>query len=431
MTNSFANKSNTIISSMKSWIPVDVHSDFTIQNIPFGVFSVQHGQAKVGSIIGDKIIDLFALSETGCFNFIDFDTSVFNHTFLNAFMALGKTKTNAIRQTIIELLEANNPVLRDNVAVHEKVFIDVKKVYMRLPIQIGDYTDFYSSIDHATNIGKMLRDPANALLSNWKHLPVGYHGRASSIFVSGTNIIRPKGQQKPADQEEPIFGPTKLLDFELETAFVIGRSSEPGESISTEKADDYIFGMVLFNDWSARDIQAWEYVPLGPFLSKNFASSISPWVVTLEALAPFRCKGYEQVPRVLPYLTYEGEKNININLEVTITPENGNETVVCLSNYKYMYWTMEQQLAHHTINGCNLKVGDLMASGTISGPLPHEFGSMMELSWRGSNPIKMNDGTERKFLNDFDTVTMKGFCENEHFRIGFGICKGKVLPANN
>jgi fumarylacetoacetase len=249
-------------------------------------------------------------------------------------------------------------------------------------------------------------------------------------MVSGTNIIRPKGQQKPADQDHPVFGPTRLLDFELEMGFIIGKSTKNGESISTEKADDFIFGMVLFNDWSARDIQAWEYVPLGPFLSKNFASTISPWVVTLEALAPFRTKGYDQLPKVLPYLEYTGQQNIDIQLEVSIQPENKTETIVCTSNYKYMYWTMEQQLAHHTINGCNINVGDLMASGTISGPLAQEFGSMMELTWRGSKPITLNDGSERKFIDDLDTVILRGHCENKDYRIGFGACKAKVFPAN-
>jgi fumarylacetoacetase len=267
-------------------------------------------------------------------------------------------------------------------------------------------------------------------MPNWKYIPVGYHGRASSICVSGHSFHRPKGQQKPADSEFPTFGPCKLLDFELETAYIVGKSTKLGESISTEKADEYIFGMVLFNDWSARDIQTWEYVPLGPFLSKNFASTISPWVVTLDALEPFRTKGYVQEPKVFPYLEYSGNKNVDIKLEVAIKPENSTETVVCNSNYKYMYWTMEQQLAHHTINGCNVNVGDMMGSGTISGPEQHEYGSMMELSWKGTKPLKLNDGSERKFINDYDTVILRGYCQNETMRVGFGECKATVLPAN-
>jgi len=295
-------------------------------------------------------------------------------------------------------------------------------------VHIGDYTDFYSSIDHATNVGKMFRDPENALLPNWKHLPVGYHGRASSICVSGHSFHRPKGQMKPTDAP-PVFGPCKLLDFELETAFIIGKQTQMGESISTEKADDYIFGMVLFNDWSARDIQTWEYVPLGPFLAKNFASTMSPWIVTLDALEPFRVEGYKQEPKVLPYLEYAGNKNIDINLEVLIQPEKAEPTTVSESNYKYMYWTAEQQLAHHTINGCNVNVGDMMASGTISGPEKHQFGSMLELTWRGANPIKMKDGSERKFINDNDSVIIKGYCQKNNVRVGFGECKAKLLPA--
>jgi fumarylacetoacetase len=275
----------------------------------------------------------------------------------------------------------------------------------------------------------MFRDPSNALLPNWKHLPVGYHGRASSIIPSGVAIRRPKGQTKPAESESPVFGPTKLLDFELETAFIIGKETALGESISTTNADEFIFGMVLFNDWSARDIQTWEYVPLGPFLAKNFASSVSPWIVTLDALEPFRVPGYQQEPKVLPYLEYTGHKNIDINLEVLIAPENGEETTVCRSNYKYMYWTMEQQLAHHTVNGCNVNVGDMMASGTISGPVPESFGSMLELSWRGTKPLKLKDGSERKFINDNDTVIMRGYAKREGLRIGFGEVRTKVLPA--
>jgi fumarylacetoacetase len=273
----------------------------------------------------------------------------------------------------------------------------------------------------------MFRDPENALLPNWKHLPVGYHGRASSICVSGHSFHRPKGQMKPNDAP-PVFGHCKLLDFELETAFIIGKQTQMGESISTEKADDYIFGMVLFNDWSARDIQTWEYVPLGPFLAKNFASTMSPWIVTLDALEPFRVEGYKQEPKVLPYLEYTGNKNIDINLEVLIQPENTEATTVSQSNYKYMYWTAEQQLTHHTVNGCNVNVGDMMASGTISGP-EHQFGSMLELTWRGANPIKMKDGSERKFINDNDTVIMKGYCQKNNVRVGFGECKAKLLAA--
>ncbi len=298
-----------------------------------------------------------------------------------------------------------------------------------MPVKVGDYTDFYSSIEHATNVGMMFRDPKNALLPNWRHIPVGYHGRSSSIVVSGTDIHRPKGQTKADDAAAPVFGPTRLLDFELEMAFITGKKTELGESIPVDKAEEYIFGMVIFNDLSARDIQKWEYVPLGPFLSKNFGSVISPWIVTLDALEPFRVEGPEQKPEVLPYLQTEGKKNFDIDLEVLIKPENSTEQRVSKSNFKYMYWNMNQQLAHHTVNGCNINVGDMYGSGTISGPTPDSYGSMLEITWRGTKPVKMPDGTERKFINDNDTIIMKGYAEKNGLRIGFGEVTTKILPA--
>ncbi|MDP1800587.1 MAG: fumarylacetoacetase [Bacteroidota bacterium] len=412
--------------NLKSWIEVSPNSDFSIHNIPFGIYSDDNVKHHVCSAIGDYIIDLFELESQ---DLLDIDRSVFDQKYLNAFIELGKPVTNKIRTRLIEILCDGNSVLRTDKKLFDTVFKKQSSVKMLMPVQVGDYTDFYSSIDHATNIGTMIRDPKNALMPNWKHLPVGYHGRASSITVSGTNFHRPKGQQKPADQENPVFGPTKLLDIELETAFVIGKSTQMGDSISTEKADDHIFGMLLFNDWSARDIQTWEYIPLGPFLAKNFASTVSPWIVTLEALEPFRTKGYVQEPKVLPYLEYKGDRNIDIKLDVFLKPQNGEENKICSSNYKYMYWTMEQQLAHHTVNGCNVNVGDMMASGTISGPEPSEFGSMMELTWRGTKPITLKDGTERKFVNDNDTIIIRGYCENEGKRVGFGECVATLLPA--
>jgi fumarylacetoacetase len=379
------------------------------------------------SAIGDYIIDLYELANNG---FLKINKDVFNLPFLNDFIQLGKPITNSIRLNIIDILSDYQSELITNTQLFNLVFKKQNQVNLLLPVRIGDYSDFYSSIDHAQNIGTMIRDPKNALMPNWKHLPVAYHGRASSICVSGHSFHRPKGQQKPADSELPIYGPTKLLDIELETAFVIGKSTQMGDSVSTDQADDYIFGMVLFNDWSARDIQTWEYVPLGPFLSKNFASTISPWIITLEALEPFRVKGYEQEPKLLPYLQYQGHKNIDIQLEVYLKPQNGSDNLLCSSNYKYLYYTMEQQLAHHTVNGCNINVGDLMASGTISGPNPSEYGSLMELTWRGTKPIILNDGSERKFVNDFDTITLNGFCKKNNLRIGFGSCKATVLPSN-
>ncbi|HET6993206.1 MAG TPA: fumarylacetoacetase, partial [Bacteroidia bacterium] len=370
-----------------------------------------------------------AVAEFGYFDSMRIDKKVFSQPTLNNFIALGKSVTRNVRERISELLNEKTKALQEQKAAREQCLIPMKDAEMHLPVHIGDYTDFYSSIDHATNMGKMFRDPENALLPNWKHIPVGYHGRSSSIIVSGGSFFRPKGQTKAPDATVPSFGPTKSLDFELETAFIIGKSTKMGDSVSTENADEHIFGMVLFNDWSARDIQAWEYVPLGPFLAKNFCSVISPWIVTLDALEPFRVKGYEQEPKVLPYLEYSGEKNIAIHLEVSIAPDKKPETIVSRSDYKYMYWTMEQQLAHHTVNGCNINVGDMMASGTISGPEEGSFGSMMEITWRGTKPVKMSDGTERKFINDGDTVIIRGWAEKDGVRVGFGECSSKALPA--
>ena len=410
---------------LTSWITVDKDSDFPIQNIPFGIYSKGDGKKRVATIIGEQIIDLYELAVLGHFNGIVEQASVFVNDFINEFMALGKPVTRQIRDKVSEIFRSENDQLSKDESFKNKVLSNVSDVTLHLPVKIGDYTDFYSSREHATNVGTMFRDPNNALLPNWLHLPVGYHGRASSIVVSGTEIHRPKGQQKPNDGP-PVYGPSKLLDFELEMAFVIGRSTQMGETISTANAEEYIFGLCLFNDWSARDIQKWEYVPLGPFLAKNFASTISPWIVTLDALEPFRTEGYEQDPEVLPYLKYKGNCNYNIDLQVAIKTENGDENLICQSNFKHMYWTMTQQLAHHTVNGCNINVGDMCASGTISGPTPDSYGSMLELSWRGTKPLTMKDGSQRKFIQDGDTVIMRGFGKNEGVRIGFGECVGPV-----
>lgn len=413
-----------------SWVDVKKDSDFPIQNLPFGVFkTLDDPKPRVGVAIGDKILDLKALHVLGHipnqpFQLHDLDTDS-----LNPMMNYGKKIVSEFRNRISDLLMAENPELRDNSNHVAQVLIDQRDAIMLSPVKVGDYTDFYSSIEHATNIGKMLRDPANALLPNWRHIPVGYHGRSSSIIPSGVSIHRPKGQTKAADAELPSFGPTKLLDFELETAYFTFKGKPMGESITTGEADDYIFGMVLLNDWSARDIQAWEYVPLGPFLAKNFASSISPWVVTLDALEPFRTTGPEQIPTPLPYLHINGNKNIDIHLETIIQTPDGTENTVCISNYKFMYWSIEQQLAHHTVNGCNINCGDMMGSGTISGHETNSFGSMMELTWKGSKPLALKDGSERKFINDHDTVIMRGYCKNEKVRIGFGEVRTQVLPA--
>ena len=414
---------------MKSFVNYPENSDFSIYNIPFGVAVFNKEYIACATRIGDVVIDLATLYDFGFLDDVEgLNDNVFEAYTLNEFIELGKQVTNAVRLKIQELLLEGSSLANDEKTI-EECFFQIDEVKMLMPVHVPNYTDFYSSIEHATNVGKMFRDPANALLPNWKHLPVGYHGRASSIVVSGTDIHRPKGQTKPADADKPIFGPSKQLDFELEMAFIVNRNTEMGESITTAQAEDSIFGTVLFNDWSARDIQSWEYVPLGPFLAKNFGSSVSPWIVTLEALEPFRTASPSQEPEVLDYLKFSGDKNYDINLEVSITPDKGTEAVICHSNYKFMYWNMCQQLAHHTVNGCNVEVGDMYASGTISGDEKDSFGSMLELTWRGIDPLKLNDGQERKFIDDNDTVTMRGWGEKDGIRVGFGEVVGKILPA--
>ncbi len=422
------NKANN--PKLKSWVPVPDGSDFPIQNLPLGVFHHRDNKKHIGVAIGDSILDITTLSRGSDFlNNAGIALNLFEKGVLNPILALGRGKVCALREAVSDLLEVGNPLLRDNADLRKQVLVTQSEVTMDMPVQIGDYTDFYSSIEHATNVGTMFRDPSNALLPNWKYLPVGYHGRASSIVLSGTPIRRPKGQTK-ADGQDPIFGPSRLLDFELELGFVVGVGNELGESISAVKAEDHIGGVLLFNDWSARDIQKWEYVPLGPFLGKNFASTISPWLVTLDALEPFRHTGPYQDPKPLDYLNSDGDQNYDIHLEVFIQPEGQAPHKVSSSNFKYMYWSMRQQLAHHTVNGCNMRTGDLCASGTISGPTPDSYGSMLEISWKGTKPIRMPDGTERKFILDGDTIIMKGYCEKDGVRIGFGECSGKVLPAS-
>jgi fumarylacetoacetase len=415
--------------SLKSWVEVLPHSDFPIQNLPFGIFKTEYLSPVAGVAIGDYLLDLVYLHENGFFDGLGLPVGIFNQPTLNDFIGLGREKASAVRQRISELLRHDNDELRDNVAAREIALIPMEEVQMQMPIKVANYTDFYSSEEHATNVGTMFRDPKNALLPNWRHLPVGYHGRASSIVVSGTPLHRPKGQIKPPDAELPIFCPSRKLDFELEVAFITCGETKLGSSIAVNNAEDHIFGFVLFNDWSARDIQNWEYVPLGPFLGKNFGSTISPWIVTLDALEPFRVKGPEQFPHVLPYLASEGERNFDLILEVAIQPENSTEAIVCHSNFKYMYWNVCQQLAHHTVNGCNIQNGDVYASGTISGPSSGSFGSMLELSWNGQRPLHLSNGVERRFIEDGDTVIMRGHCEKDGVRIGFGECKGKILSA--
>jgi len=419
------------MNELSSWVKVSTDSDFPIQNLPFGIFSTAERTKRVGVAIGDQIVDLKALHMLGYLENLPFTLADFESPVLNPMIARGKQATRELRNRLQKLLDLNRPDLRDKEHHVGQILVSMEEAAMHLPVEVGDYTDFYSSEDHARNVGKMFRDPENALLPNWKHLPVGYHGRASSIVVSGTPLKRPHGQMRPDPEAPPVFGPSRLLDFELEMAFITYPGKPLGEPISMNEAEDYIFGLTLFNDWSARDIQAWEYVPLGPFLGKNFGSTMSPWVVTLDALEPYRISGPKQDdPPVLPYLKVEAPGHFDVDLAVEILPEAGTGAVVCKSNLRHMYWNMAQQLTHHTVNGCNIRGGDVLASGTISGPELGSFGSMLEISWRGSRPFAMPDGSERKFIQDGDTVRLTG-CANAPGkpRIGFGEATGRILPA--
>jgi fumarylacetoacetase len=417
--------------ALHSWIDIAPTSDFPIQNLPFGVFETPERGPRLGVAIGEYVLDLYSVSQFGFFEDLDIPTQpkVFRRRSLNRFIALGRPVWRAVRLRVSELLRHDNGELRDNEEAMHTCLVRQSEVQMLRPVKPQNYTDFYSSIEHATNVGIMFRDPANALLPNWRHIPIGYHGRASSIVVSGTDIRRPNGQRKAPDAAAPSFGPSQQLDFELEVAFVCGKSTELGHSIPLQHAEEHIFGLMLFNDWSARDIQSWEYVPLGPFLGKSFGSSVSPWVVTLDALEPFRTAGPVQEPEPLLYLRQVDAHNFDINLEVGIQPAGAPETTVCRSNFQYMYWSMAQQLTHQSSNGCNLQVGDVYASGTISGATPDSFGSMLELAWKGTKPLPLTDGSERKFIQDGDTVTMRGFAQKDGVRIGFGEVRGTVLPA--
>lgn len=409
--------------SLKSFVEVEKDSDFPIQNLPLGIAEVD-GEPHVVSAIGTKVVDLVVLSNLGFFNGIGIPEYALRSYSLNQFISLGKEMTRTVRDRLSELLQEGSR------AEHEadSFLIEMSEVNMLLPVEIGDYSDFYSSKEHAMNVGTMFRGKENALKPNWVHLPVGYHGRASSIVVSGTDIHRPMGQLKKGDNP-PIYGACERLDFELEVAFIVGKGTILGHRIPSADAEDHIFGLCMFNDWSARDIQVWEYVPLGPFLGKSFGSTMSPWIITLDALEPFRCPSPEQDPAVLDYLKYEGDKSYDINLIVEMSPSGNKPTTICKSNFKYMYWTMVQQLAHHSVNGCNFNVGDMCASGTISGQTEDSYGSLLELSWNGQNPLTLDDGSTRTFIEDGDTVNLKGYAEKDGVRLGFGDCKGKILPA--
>jgi len=416
---------------LKSFIEVAQDSDFPIQNLPYGVFSeTPEGTRRIGVALGEWVVDLAALEAKG-YLAIQAGEQYFNQPTLNKFIDSGKANWSKVRAELQDLLSADNAELRDNSALREQAFFKQADVTLHLPVHVPGYTDFYSSKEHATNVGCMFRDPKNALLANWSELPVGYNGRASSVIVSGTDIMRPSGQIKLPNEERPQFSACRKLDFELETGFIIGKPNTLGEPISIENAWDHIFGMVLFNDWSARDLQQWEYVPLGPFNSKTFASSISPWIVTLEALEPFKTSSPVQQPQPLAYLRENHSANsYDIHLSVEIQADQAPQAeVICKTNFKYMYWSMAQQLAHHTIAGCNVQVGDLMGSGTISGPTPDSYGSLLEITWNATKPLTLSNGEQRTFIQDGDTVIMKGHCEKDGLRIGFGEVTGKILPA--
>ena len=419
-------------SKLKSWVNVDENSDFPIQNIPFGIYSPKGGgDLHVATAIGNYVLDLAYLDEAGYFEGTEIEgTEVFHEPTLNAFMSLGRKAWKDTRKVISRILSESNNTLRDNKDLKDLALISMENAEMEFPIDIGDYTDFYSSKEHASNVGTIFRGPENALMPNWLHLPIAYHGRASSVILDGRNIVRPKGQTKAPDAASPSFGVSKRMDFELEMGLFIGSGNSLGEPVSVSDAEEHIFGMALVNDWSARDIQAWEYQPLGPFLAKNLATTISPWIITLEALEPFRCSGPKQDPEPLEYLKNDNDSTFDINLEIHLKTENMNKyELISSSNYNYLYWDMAQQVAHPTTTGCNLRTGDMLASGTISGPEKNSRGSMLELTWGWSEPVKLSNGEERIALEDGDTVLLKGWCQGKGYRIGFGNCTGKLLPS--
>ncbi len=414
---------------LASFVNVPPESNFPIQNLPYGIFKPLEGAARAGVAIGDLILDLSVLEELGHFRDVT-SQQVFFGDSLNAFMALGRPAWKKTREILQHVLSAETATLRDDAKLRARLFHKQAEVTMQLPARIGDYTDFYSSYHHAHNVGTMLRGPDNALMPNWKWLPVAYHGRASSIVISGTEVKRPRGQTKPPDANNPVYGASKSLDFELETAFFIGPGNSLGQPVSIDRAEDHIFGIVLMNDWSARDIQTWEYQPLGPFLAKNFCTSISPWVVTLEALEPFRKGLPAQDPPPLSYLECAADFTFDIQLEARLrTAKMTEPQTITRTNFRNLYWSIAQQLAHHTVNGCNLQPGDLLASGTISGPTEDSRGCMLELTWRGANPVQLSSGETRKWLEDGDTLSITGHCQGDGYRVGFGEVDGRIIGA--
>lgn len=420
-------------SSLRSFLEVPADSHFPIQNLPFGVFRPDPAaESRAGVAIGDWVLDLAALERGGLLNVptLAGQVEIFARPSLNAFMALGRTAVREVRDRVSRLLSRDEPLLRDDAPLRREVLVPRQGIEMLLPVQIGDYTDFYSSKEHATNVGTMLRGPENALNPNWVHLPIAYHGRASSVVVSGADIRRPLGQTKSDTSPTPTFGPSRTLDFELEMGLFIGRGNPLGDPIPVNRTPDHMFGLVLVNDWSARDVQKWEYQPLGPFLSKSFATTISPWIVTLDALEPFRVPGPEQDPQPLEYLRSPGNWAFDIELEVQLqTPRQSVPQTICRSNHRHLYWNICQQMAHHTSNGCNLRAGDLLGSGTISGPGPHARGSLLELTMGGREPLQLAGGEQRRFLEDGDRLTLTAWCQADGYRVGFGEATGVILPA--
>lgn len=417
--------------ALTSFVEVRADSHFPIQNLPYGAFSTEdEPRPRIGVAIGESILDLAVLEQAGLLAAASDGRRVFDRPNINAFLSLGRTAWAQVRARVSELLRSDNPELRDDRALRGRALTPIARARLHLPVKPGGYTDFYSSREHATNVGMMFRDPQNALLPNWRELPVAYNGRASSVIVSGTPVRRPLGQTKAPDAERPSFGPSRKLDIELETAFIVGQGNALGEPIAVADAERHIFGMVLMNDWSARDLQQWEYVPLGPFNSKTFATSISPWVVTLDALEPFRVDGPPQEPRPLPYLEQGGAHAFDIELEVRLRPDGAaGASTISRSNVKHLYWSVAQQLAHHTVSGCNVEPGDLMGSGTISGPAADSLGSLIELTWNGRNPLRLANGVTRTFLEDGDEVVITGYCQGAGYRVGFGEVRARIVPA--
>lgn len=411
---------------MPCFLPIPVDHPFPIQNLPYGVFSGREQGPRVGVAIGDHVLDLSVLAEAGLLP----SYNVFAEPSLNALMSCGREAWNEVRATLQCLLDEETPTLRGNRRLRTRALIPVQEVTMHLPVAVGDYTDFYSSKPHATNVGSIFRDKNNPLLPNWLHLPVAYHGRASSLVVSGTPIRRPYGQTKRPEEASPAFGPSLELDFELEIGYFIGQGNILGDPISVTDAQQHLFGLVLVNDWSARDLQRWEYVPLGPFLAKNFGTSISPWVVPFTALQPFRVAGPKQDPTPLPYLSNSEDAAYDIFLEVKLqTSAMAEAHPISRTNFKEMYWSIGQQVAHHTLTGCNLRLGDLLASGTLSGSAKNSYGSLLELAWAGKEPLELPNGERRSFLEDGDTVILTGYAQGDGYRIGLGEVRGTVLPA--